>query len=302
MVRRARCALLHCEAVKRTLGNTGRAVSPIGLGGMPLSIQGRPDEATALAVIAAFLDGGGDHIDTAISYCLDEHDFGHNERLIAKALRAARRSDVVVATKGGLTRPEGRWEVDCSPEWLRHCCEQSARELGSPIPLYYLHAVDPTVPLAESLGELVRLRDEGKIAAIGLSNVNTRQLDEAVRLTRIAAVQNRCNVLDRRDFDSGLVAHCLELGIAYVPYSSVGGHMGHRRLEQFAALKRVAAKHSASIYAVALAWLLAQGPHILPIPGATKVSSVTSSLGAIGVQLDADDFTTLAEIGTRKRS
>lgn len=302
MVRRGRGALLHCGIMGRTLGNTGLTVAPIGLGGMPLSIQGRPDERAALAVIAAFLEGGGNHIDTAISYCIDEHDFGHNERLIAKALRATKRTDVVVATKGGLTRPEGRWEVDCSPRWLRRCCEQSAEALGRPIPLYYLHAVDPGVPLADSLGELVRLRDEGKIAAIGLSNVNTQQLDEAVRLTRIAAVQNRCNVLDRRDFDSGLVEHCRQLGIAYVPYSSVGGHMGHRRLEQFPALARTAAKHSTSIYAVALAWLLAQGPHILPIPGATKVSSVDSSLGAAHLQLDPDDVAALAALGTRKRS
>jgi aryl-alcohol dehydrogenase-like predicted oxidoreductase len=302
MVRRASYALLHCNSMKRTFGNMGLEVAPIGLGGMPLSIQGRPDEATALTVIAAFLDSGGDHIDTAISYCLDEHDFGHNERLIAKALREANRTDVIVATKGGLTRPAGRWEVDCSPQWLRRCCEQSARELGAPIPLYYLHAVDPTVPLAESLGELVRLRDEGKIAAIGLSNVNVRQLDEAVRLTRIAAVQNRCNVLDRRDFDSGLVEHCRALGIAYVPYSSVGGHSGHRRLDHYSALVRVAAKHATSVYVAALAWLLAQGPHILPIPGATKISSVTSSLGAASLQLDADDLAALAAIGARKPS
>lgn len=288
--------------MKRALGSSGLAVAPIGLGGMPLSIQGRPDERTALAVMAAFLEGGGDHIDTAISYCLDEHDFGHNERLIAKDLGAAKRPDVVVATKGGLTRPAGRWEVDCSPEWLRRCCEQSARELGSPIPLYYLHAIDPAVPLADSLGELVRLRDEGKIAAIGLSNVNARQLDEAVRLTRIAAVQNRCNVLDRRDFDSGLVEHCRQLGIAYIPYSSVGGHSGHRRLDHYPPLARVAAKHATSIYVVALAWLLAQGPHVLPIPGATKISSVTSSLGAANVQLDADDLAALAAIGTRKQN
>ena len=123
--------------MKRPLGNTGRSVVSIGLGGMPLSIQNRPDERTALAVITAFLDGGGDFIDTAISYCLDEADFGHNERLIAKALRAAKRSDVLVATKGGLTRPAGRWEVDCSPSWLRQCCEHSASDLGAPIALYY---------------------------------------------------------------------------------------------------------------------------------------------------------------------
>ena len=226
--------------MKRPVGNSGLVVGPIGLGGMPLSIQGRPDERTALAVIEAFVAGGGDHIDTAISYCLDEHDFGHNERLIAKALRKLGRTDVIVATKGGLTRPEGRWEVDCSPQWLRQCCEQSVADLGAPIPLYYLHTVDPAVPFAESLGELVRLRDEGKIAAIGLSNVNARHLDEAVRLTRIAAVQNRCNVLDTRDFESGLVERCRELGIAYVAYSSVGGHSGHRRLDQYPTLARIA--------------------------------------------------------------
>jgi aryl-alcohol dehydrogenase-like predicted oxidoreductase len=287
--------------MKRPLGNSGHVVTPIGLGGMPLSIQGRPDERTALAVIAAFVAGGGDHIDTASSYCLDEHDFGHNERLIAKALRSIGRSDVVVATKGGLTRPAGRWEVDCSPHWLRHCCEQSAAALGAPIPLYYLHTVDPAVPLAESLGELVRLRDEGKIAAIGLSNVTARHLDEALRVTPIAAVQNRCNVLDTRDFDSGLVERCRELGIAYVPYSPVGGHMGHRRLDQYPALARTAAKHGTTPYVIALAWLLAQGPHIVPIPGATKVSSIESSLTAPRVRLDAEDLAALAALGARKR-
>jgi aryl-alcohol dehydrogenase-like predicted oxidoreductase len=287
--------------MKRALGNSGLEVAPIGLGGMPLSIQGRPDERTALAVIEAFIAGGGDHIDTAISYCLDEHDFGHNERLIAKALRKLGRTDIVVATKGGLTRPEGRWEVDCSPQWLRRCCEQSARELGAPIPLYYLHTVDQAVPLAESLGELVRLRDEGKIGAIGLSNVNARHLDEAVRLTRIAAVQNRCNVLDTRDFESGLVERCRQLDIAYVAYSPVGGHQGHLRLQQNAAVMRIAAKHSTTVYVVALAWLLAQGPHIVPIPGASKIASIESSLTATRVHLDAADLAALAALGTRNR-
>ena len=287
--------------MKRLLGNTGPAVEPIGLGGMPLSIQNRPDERTALGVIEAFVAGGGNHIDTASSYCLDDNDFGHNERLIAKALRNVGRTDVVVATKGGLTRPNGRWEVDCSPQWLRHCCEQSVETLGAPIPLYYLHTVDPAVPLEESLGELVRLREEGKIRAIGLSNVNARHLDDALRLTPIAAVQNRCNVLDARDFDSGLVERCRELGVAYVPYSPVGGHSGHRRLDQYPALARVAAKHGTTPYVIALAWLLAQGPHIVPIPGASKVTSIESSLTAPRMGLDAEDLAALATLGSRKR-
>jgi aryl-alcohol dehydrogenase-like predicted oxidoreductase len=286
--------------MKRPLGNLGWSVTPIGLGGMPLSIGNRPDERTAQAVIGAFLDGGGELIDTAISYCLDDGDFGHNERLIAKTLRALKRKDVVVATKGGLRRPEGRWEVDCSPAWLRKCCEQSLRDLGKPIELYYLHTVDPAVPLADSVGELVRLRDEGKILAVGLSNVDSRQLDEALRSAPIAAVQNRCNVLDRRDFDNGLVERCRELGIAYVPYSPVGGHFRHSRVSEDATLQRVAAKHATTPYVIALAWLLAQGAHVFPIPGATKVSSIASSLTALDVALDPGDIAALDKVGARR--
>jgi aryl-alcohol dehydrogenase-like predicted oxidoreductase len=274
----------------RSLGATGLAVHAIGLGGMPLSIQGRPDERTAHAVIEAFVAGGGNFIDTAISYCFDNDDLGHNERLIRRSLDALGRADVIVATKGGVTRPDGRWDVDGTPKTLRRCCEQSARDLGAPIALYYLHAVDARVPLADSLGELVRLRDEGKIAAIGLSNVDSRQLDEALRITPIAAVQNRCNVLDRRDVDSGLVDRCRQLAIAYVPYSPVGGHFGHRRLRENPVLARLAREHGVSPYAIALAWLLAQGPHLLPIPGASRVASVVDSLAAAELRLDAEDL------------
>jgi len=292
---RAAATLRHM----RSLGNTGLRVQPIGLGGMPLSIEGRPDERTGRAVIEAFVAGGGNFIDTAISYCLDNTDLGHNERLIATTLKALGRSDVIVATKGGLTRPNGRWDVDCTPAWLRRCCEQSARDLGAPIPLYYLHAVDPNVPFADSLGELVKLRDEGTIAAIGLSNVTARHVEAALEITQIAAVQNRCNLLERRDVDSGLVAGCGELGIAYVPYSPVGGHWGHRRLAASADLARIATKHGTSPHAIALAWLLALGAHVLPIPGASRVASIENSLTAVNVQLEAGDLATLDSIAKR---
>jgi aryl-alcohol dehydrogenase-like predicted oxidoreductase len=275
--------------MQRPLGHTGLLVNPIGLGAMPLSIHGRPDERTGLAVIAAFLEGGGNFIDTAVSYCLDNDDLGHNERLIAKALAGLKRSDVVVATKGGVTRPNGRWDVDGRPEWLRRCCEQSVRDLGGPLPLYYLHAVDSAVPFAESLGELVRLRDEGKIRALGLSNVTAKQLDEALAITPIAAVQNRCNLFERRDFDNGLVEHCRTRGVAYVPYSPVGGHFGHRRLATNPALTRIAAKHHTSPYVIALAWLLGRGDHVVPIPGASKPASARSSLTDTAIALDAED-------------
>ena len=276
--------------MRRALGTTGIEVHAIGLGAMPLSIQGRPDERVGLEVIAAFLDGGGNFIDTAISYCLDNRDLGHNERLIAKALLELDRPDVVVATKGGLTRPNGRWDVDGDPKWLRRCCEQSVQNAGgAPIPLYYLHAVDHRVPFADSLGTLVKLRDEGKIVHIGLSNVNQKQLDEGLRFTKIAAVQNRCNVFERRDFDSGLIDRCRRERIAYVAYSPVGGHTGHRRLQRDPTLLRIARKHRTSPYVVALRWLLDQGDHIVPIPGASKVESTRSSLTAASLKLDMND-------------
>ncbi len=166
--------------------------------------------------------------------------------------------------------------------------------------LYYLHAVDRAVPFLDSVGELVRLVDEGKIEHIGLSNVSARELDEALALTPIAAVQNRCNVLERRDFDNGLVARCRERGIAYVPYSPVGGHFGHRRVGEEPTLARIAAKHGTTPYVVALAWLLARGEHVLPIPGASKTSSATSSLTAMRVALDSDDLAALDAVGARR--
>lgn len=288
--------------MQRLLGTTGIAVNAIGLGAMPLSIQGRPDEHTALAVITAFVEAGGNFIDTAVSYCLDNDDLGHNERLISKALHSLKHHpDVLVATKGGLTRPNGRWEVDASPRWLRQSCELSLRNLGNPIRLYYLHAVDSRVPLAESLGELVRLREEGKIVAIGLSNVNASQLDEALKITPIAAVQNRCNIYERRDLDNGLVDHCRVRNIAYVPYSPVGGHFGHRRLAQDPALARIAVKYDTTPYVLALAWLLRRGDHVLPIPGASKVASVRSSLSATTIELDPSDETALDALGSTAR-
>jgi aryl-alcohol dehydrogenase-like predicted oxidoreductase len=278
------------RAMRRRLGTTDIDVLAIGLGAMPLSIQGRPDERTATAVIDEFIAGGGNFIDTASSYCLDEHEYGHNERLIAKALLKLDRPDVVVATKGGLRRPEGRWETDGDPQWLRRCCDDSVKNLGgAPIQLYYLHAVDQRVPFAESLGALVRLKDEGKILNIGLSNIGHKHLDEALRITKIAAVQNRCNVFERRDFDSGFIARCRRERLAYVAYSPVGGHSGHRRVPRDPTLLRIARKHRTSPYVVALRWLLDQGDHVLAIPGASKIESVQSSLTATRIVLDAGD-------------
>jgi aryl-alcohol dehydrogenase-like predicted oxidoreductase len=278
--------------MKRKIGQSGVAVSPIGLGGMPMSISGRPDEAQSIDVIKAFVDGGGNFIDTANVYCLDDSDIGHNERLIAKALKKINAHErVIVATKGGLRRPRGAWTVDGSPAWLRHSCEKSLIDLGvEVITLYQLHAVDDKVKFADTLGELERLQREGKILHIGLSNVNREQLQAAIMRTKIVSIQNRCNPFDKKDFKNGLISFCKENSIAYVAYSPVGGHNSHVRVLREQVLVDLAKKYTCSPYCVALAWLLAKGDHIIPIPGASKVASISDSLQATAVNLDGKDI------------
>ena len=265
---------------------------PIGLGAMPLSIAGRPDETQAFDVIEAFVEGGGNFIDTANVYCLDDSEIGHNERLINRALtRIGKREAVLVATKGGMRRPGGAWKVDAKPKWLRTSCEKSLKDLGSNvIALYQLHAPDPKVNFGDSLGELIRLKEEGKVLHIGLSNVDPKELEFALRHTMIASVQNRCNPFFKRDFANGLIRMCRSKGVAYIPYSPVGGHHGHMRLPANPLFRRFSEKYDASPYCVALAWLLQKGGHIISIPGASKVSSVRDAPRALDVKLERDDI------------
>lgn len=280
----------------RTFGATGESLPAIGLGGMPMSTQGRPDESRSLRTIAAALEHGMRLIDTADVYCLDHRDIGHNERLIAKALAgAAVRSEVRIATKGGLMRPDGAWTSNGAPAHLRSACEASLKALGvERIWLYQLHAPDERVPFTDSVAALARLRSEGKIAHVGLSNVSAAQLDEAMRIVPIASVQNRCNVEDRRSFEGGVVRRCEALGVAFLPYCPVGGGRGRQRLAGRPDLVRIAAKHGASTYQVLLAWLLAASPVMFPIPGASRPESAISSAKAAALRLDDEDLRALA--------
>lgn len=280
----------------RKLGALGD-VSAVGLGGMPMSLAGRPSDEQSIAVIHRALDGGITLIDTADVYCVDDDDIGHNERLAAKAVRTwgGDRSSVLVATKGGLRRPRGDWVTDARPEQLRAACEASLRALGvDRIALYQLHAPDPAVPFADSVGALAALRAEGKIEHVGLSNVSAAQIDEARRIVPIASVQNRCNVLDRRAFQDGVLAKCRELDIGFLAYSPVGGSRGRVRLAESEALASAAARHGASVEEIAIAWLLARSEAIIPIPGASKLPSIESILRASEIALTAED---IAEIG-----
>ncbi len=278
------------QTTQREIGRTGLKVYPIGLGGMWLSIQGRPDERAAIGVIHAALEAGVTLIDTADSYCLDEADKGHNERLIAKALKAhPLGKSALVATKGGMTRPGGDWHIDGRPEKLAQACERSLKALGvEAITLYQLHWPDKRVPYADSIGALQRLQEQGKIRHVGISNVDARQLAAAQKIVRVESVQNRCNPFDHGDLRNGVLQACAEQGVSYIAYSPFGAS-GHGRLAKHALLQHFGQAHGASPYCIALAWLLALGSHVLPIPGASRAASIQDSATAAQLQLRPEE-------------
>jgi len=278
---------------QRTLGPAGPPVSAVGLGGMYLSITGRPEESAAIHTIHAALDAGVTLVDTADVYCLDESDIGHNERLVAKAL-AGRAERVTVATKGGLRRPRGAWTRDARPEHLVAACEASLRALGvATIDVYQLHAPDSAVPFAESVGALARLREQGKVKWVGLSNVSAAELAEASRIVPVASVQNRWNPGDRSPERDGVLAACTAAGIAFLPYSPFGGASGALALGQRKGLAAEAARRGMSPHRLVLAWMLAKSPVVIAIPGARRETSARDSAAAADVVLSAADVTAI---------
>lgn len=270
------------------LGRTGRTITRIGLGGMPLSIQGRPDPRTAHRVVERAVQLGVTFVDTADVYCLSDEDIGHNERLIRDSQREiGADGEVLVATKGGMTRPEGRWERNGRPRHLRQACERSLRALGvESIDLYQLHTPDPDVPFEESVGELARLKEEGKVRAVGLSNVSLEQLRTAEPIVEIASVQNRFNPWDRSSEETGLIGYCDENQVTFIPYSPVGGGRRVKLLRESDDLRRIGDRFGASPEEVTIAWVLARSPSLVPIPGASRPESIESSVRAEGIELD----------------
>ncbi|WP_370414964.1 aldo/keto reductase [Streptomyces fradiae] len=276
----------------RTLGD--RTVGAVGLGAMPLSIEGHPDEARAVATVHAALDAGVTLLDTADSYHPPGGETGANERLVARALAAygGDRDAVLVATKGGRGRSaDGGWTVDGRPEHLRRAAEGSARRLGvAAIGLYQLHKPDPAVPYAESLGAVRELLDAGTVRLAGVSNVDREQILLAREILgdRLVSVQNRYSPAVR-DSEPELRL-CAQLGLAFLPWSPLGG-ISRSSLDgasapaeadpRFGAFHRVARARGVSPQRVALAWLLARpGGHVLPIPGASRPESARDSARA----------------------
>lgn len=278
----------------RPLGPGAPAVSSMGFGGMPLSVAGRPADArVGIEVIQAALDDGAALIDTANVYCLDDSDIGHNERLIARALETwpGDRERVIVATKGGLTRPGGAWVPDGRPAQLQQACDRSLRALGvERIDLYQLHAPDPNVPFAESVGTLADLQREGKIRWTGLSNVSVAQIKEAAEQITVLTVQNRLNPFFREAVENGVVEYCAQMGIGFLAYSPVGGGRLNRKLPQHPLLQRLSERMGLSPHALVLAWVLAQGPTVIPIPGARSVEHALDARTALDAALPADDL------------
>lgn len=277
----------------RPLGPDIPAVSGIGLGGMALSLADRPPASQAIRVIHAALDAGVTLIDTADVYCLDDRDLGHNERLIARALGtwSGARDRVMVATKGGLTRPAGRWEPNGHPDHLKGACDRSLKSLGvERIDLYQLHRPDPAVPLADSVGALAALRAEGKIRWIGLSNVSVAEIEEARRIAPIQSVQNRLNPFFREALETGVVAYCVRHGIGFLAYSPTGGGRLNKTLPFHAVAAALAERHGATAHAVVLAWVLAQGSTVIPIPSARTVEHAVDAIRSLALALTDEEL------------
>ena len=268
-----------------------RTVSSIGLGGMPMSIEGRPDEGRSIATIHAALESGVTLIDTADAYHLDQSDVGHNETLIAKALASygGDTSEVLVATKGGHLRPGGgAWTVDGSP---RHLKRLGIEAIG----LYQFHRPDPTVPYEESVGAIRDLLDAGKIQLAGISNANPDQirLSQQILGGRLASVQNQFSLTFRSSKPE--LDLCTELGIAFLPWSPLGGISNAAELgSRNAAFTEVAEARGVSAQQVCLAWMLALSPIVIPIPGSSRPETIRDSAAAADLELTSDELHRLA--------
>src|SRR4051794_1980940 len=265
-------------------------VSAIGLGGMPMSSEGRPAGDRSTRPIHAALDAGITLIDTADSYHVHADEVGHNETLVARALASygGDRSSVLVATKAGHLRPgDGSWTVDGSPSYIFQACEESLKRLGvDAIGLYQYHRPDPHVPWADSIGAIRDLLDAGKIRMAGVSNANPAQIREAQQILdgRLVSVQNQFSP----SFLSSApeLSLCDSLGIAFLPWSPLGGIQ--RAGDLGGGFATVADRHGVSPQQVCLAWHLAKSPVVIPIPGASRPESITDSAAASDLSLPAD--------------
>jgi pyridoxine 4-dehydrogenase len=263
-------------------------VNRMGFGAMRITGRGvwgpPPDKDNAIAAVRAAVDHGVNFIDTADSYGPDV-----SEELIAEALYPYP-DDLVIATKGGLIRPgPGQWERDGRPEHLREACEGSLRRLRlDQIPLYQFHGPDPKVPITESMGALVELRNEGKVRHIGVSNVSEQQLREMQRLTPVVSVQNRYNLGDRSS--ESMVDLCDSESIVFLPWAPL------QNIDGVPPVLNAARRLNVSPREIALAWLLGRSAQILPIPGSGSAEHVAENVAAASLELTADESNAILQL------
>jgi aryl-alcohol dehydrogenase-like predicted oxidoreductase len=272
-------------------------VGEIGLGGMPLSIsRDRASEADSVRVLLAAADAGITLWDTANAYCIDDTETGHNERLFRQAygqLPADSKEQVVIATKGGHVRTEGRWDYEGNPEALRKAIDASLESLGLDcIPLYQFHRPDPNVPIEDSLGALEEARQAGKIKHVGVSNFSVEQIERGLKVTPFISVQNRYSLGVRTPEEDGVLAKCKELGLAFLPYSPLGGIKAAKG-EGVSSAESIADELGVSPQRVALAWLLTKYDRMIPIPGFSRIESAEDSAKATDVVLSPDQLARL---------
>ena len=283
----------------RKLGSSGLMVSAIGMGCMPLSVpENRPPEDEAIAVILKAVEVGITFFDTADAYCRDQSEMGHNERLIGKALSrldSSTRSKIVVATKAGLIRPEGRWEPDGSPAHIKAACEAALKNLGvDSIDLYQFHRPDPRVPFTDSVGAFAELQKAGKIKHIGLSNVSVLEIELAMSVAKIVSVQNQFARNHRKPQQDGVLEFTRKHNMAFLPWSPLGGIKAAKGLAAAEPLlETLAVHHRVTPQQVVLKWMLLLSPHIIPIPGASRKESVVSSAAAENILFKLEEFEAL---------
>ncbi|MFS0713893.1 aldo/keto reductase [Microbacterium sp. 2P01SA-2] len=287
---------------QRTLGPF--TVSAIGLGGMPVSMNNDkqiPDRADAVATVHAALDAGVTLLDTADIYAPSWDTMGHNEEIMAEALATwgGDRSQIIVATKGGITRSEGEtWGRDGSIDYLRKAVEASLRALRvDVIDLYQYHRPDRWMVYGEVMENLKTLQQEGKIRAVGISNASVEEIEIAEQVLgegNLASVQNEFSPRHPGSYDE--LRHCADRGIAFLPWSPLGGTGGGARSigDRFAVFGEVARAHDVSPQQVVLAWELGLGDTVIPIPGARRAESIIDSAKAVDLELSGDEHARLS--------